>query len=109
MPRVRTKRSTGPSGPEVEQHQLAPRPHGRNIVNTYNTISWKQKLMFVAATIAISVGGLHLLAGGMTHPNPDTMAARQQFIAAEYDRAGEIRDLQRGEVRVAVIAETATP
>ena len=78
-------------------------------MNTYNIISWKQKLMFVAATIAISVGGLQLLAGSMTHPDPDTVAARQQFIAAEYDRADEIRDLQRGEVRVAVIAETIAP
>ena len=75
-------------------------------MKTYNTISWKQKLMFVAATIAISVGGLQLLAGSMTHPDPDTVAARQQFIAAEYDRAGQIRDLERGEVRVAVFAET---
>jgi hypothetical protein len=78
-------------------------------VNTYNTISWKQKVVFVAATIAISIGGLQLLAGSMTHPNPDAMAARQQFIAAEYDRAGEIRDLERGEVRVAVVAEPIAP
>jgi hypothetical protein len=78
-------------------------------VNTYNTISWKQRVVFVAATIAISVGGLQLLAGGMTHPNPDTVAARQQFIAAEYDRAGQIRDLERGEVRVAVSAEAVAP
>ena len=78
-------------------------------MNTYNTISWKQKIVFVAATIAISIGGLQLLAGGMTHPNPDTVAARAQFIAAEYHRAGQIRDLERGEVRVAVIADTAAP
>ncbi len=76
-------------------------------MNTYNTISWKQKVVFVAATIAVSVGGLQLLAGAMTHPNPDTMAARQQFIAAEYDRAGQIRDLERGEVRVAAVAQTS--
>ena len=78
-------------------------------MNTYNTISWKQRLMFVAATIAVSVGGLQLLAGAMTHPNPDTMAARQQFIAAESDRAARIRDLERGEIRMAVIAETFAP
>ena len=78
-------------------------------MNTYNTISWKQKVVFVAATIAISVGGLQLLAGAMTHPNPDTVAARQQFIAAEYDRAGQIRDLERGEVRMAVVAEPVAP
>ena len=77
-------------------------------MNSYNSISWKQKVVFVAATIAVSVGGLHLLAGAMTHPNPDTMAARQQFIAAEYDRAGQIRDLERGEVRVAAVAQTST-
>ena len=53
--------------------------------------------------------GLQLLAGGMTHPSPDTVAARQQFIAAEYDRAGQIRDLERGEVRVAVSAEAVAP
>lgn len=78
-------------------------------MKTYNTISWKQRLMFVAATIAVSVGGLQLLAGAMTHPNPDTMAARQQFIAAESDRAARIRDLERGELRMAVIAEPFAP
>jgi hypothetical protein len=70
-------------------------------MNTYNAIGWKQKLMFVAATIAISVGGLQLLAGAMTHPDPNTLAARAQFIAAEYERAGQIRALEQGEVRFA--------
>ena len=70
-------------------------------MNTYNTISWKQKVVFVAATIAISVGGLQLLAGAMTHPDPDTLAARAEFIAAESVRADHIRALQQGEVQFA--------
>jgi hypothetical protein len=76
-------------------------------VKTYNTIGWKKKLVFVAATIAISVGGLHLLAGAMTHPDPDTLAARQEFIAAESERAGAMRALENGEIRMAVVAGTA--
>ena len=70
-------------------------------MDTYNTTNWKQKLVFVAATIAISVGGLQLLAGAMTHPDPNVLASRAQFIAAESERAGQIRALERGEVRLA--------
>ena len=48
-------------------------------------------------------------AGNLQVALRDTVAARQQFIAAEYDRAGQIRDLERGEVRVAVFAERVAP
>jgi hypothetical protein len=70
-------------------------------VKTYNTIGWKHKVVFVAATIAISVGGLQLLAGAMTHPDPDALAARQQFIAAESVRADHLRALEQGEIQFA--------
>jgi hypothetical protein len=65
---------------------------------------WTHKIAIVAATIAIGVGALEFVAGAMTHPDPEALAARQQFIAAEYDRAYEIRALERGDVRVADVA-----
>lgn len=70
-------------------------------MKTYKTIGWKHKVVFVAATFAISVGSLQLLAGAMTHPDPEALAARQQFIAAESVRADRIRALEQGEVQFA--------
>ena len=76
-------------------------------MKTYHTIGWKQKVVFLAATIVVAVGGLELVTHGMMHPDPDTLAARTQFIAAEAERAGQIRDLERGEIRYATIAVEA--
>lgn len=72
-------------------------------MKTYDAIGWKRKVVFLAATIAIAVGGLEMVTRGMTHPDPDTLAARQQFIAAEAERAGQIRALEKGEIRYATI------
>lgn len=63
--------------------------------------TWTLKLVFAAATFAIGVGALQVVAGAMTHPDPETMAMRRQVIAAEAERAQEIRELQQGEVRMA--------
>jgi len=70
-------------------------------MNAYNPISWKKKLVCVAATFAIAGGVLELVASSMKYPDPDTMAVRAQVLAAQSERAQQIRDLQRGEVRVA--------
>ncbi len=72
-------------------------------MKTYSATGWKHKAVFLAATIALAVGGLEMVAGGMTHPDPETLAARQRFIAAEAQRAGQIRDLEKGEVRYATV------
>jgi hypothetical protein len=71
-------------------------------MTTYNPRTrWTLRIVFVAATIAVGIGALQLVAGAMTHPDPETMAVRQQVIAAEAERAQQIRDLQQGEVRMA--------
>ena len=76
-------------------------------MKTYGATGWKHKVVFLAATLALAVGGLELLTRGMMHPDPETLAARQQFIAAEADRAAQIRDLEKGEIRYATIAVQA--
>ena len=76
-------------------------------MKTYSATGWKHKVVFLAATIALAVGGLELVTRGMMHPDPETVAARQKFIAAEAERAGQIRDLEKGEIRYATISVQA--
>ena len=76
-------------------------------MNACQTNGWKQKLVFVVATVAIGMGTLELVAGAMKFPDPETMAVREQVLAAQSERAQEIRALQRGEVKVAVIDRVA--
>lgn len=63
--------------------------------------SWTEKLVLVAITLAIGVGSLELVAGSMSSPAPETIAAKKQFLAAEEFRANQIRTLEAGEVRFA--------
>jgi hypothetical protein len=74
-------------------------------MNTYNTISWRQRILFVAATLVIGAGTLELVAGAMKFPDPESIAVREQVLAAQSERAYQLRTLQQGELRVA----TATP
>ena len=76
-------------------------------MNTYNPISWKKKLVFAALTLALAAGVLELVAGAMKFPDPETMAVREQVLAAQSDRARQIRELSQGEVRVATTAADA--
>jgi len=70
-------------------------------MNAYNPISWKKKAVFAAATLVIAAGVLESVAESMKYPDTETMAVRQQVIAAQSERAAHIRDLERGDVRVA--------
>lgn len=71
-------------------------------MKTYDTGNkWKSRVVFVVATIAIGAGVLELVAGAMKFPDPDTMAVRQQVLAVQAERAQQIRELQKGEVRYA--------
>ncbi len=72
-------------------------------MNAYQTTGWKQKLAFAVATIAIGAGVLELVAGAMKFPDPDAMAVREQVLAAQSERALQIRTLQQGELKVATI------
>ncbi|MFO1315271.1 MAG: hypothetical protein U1F58_06665 [Burkholderiales bacterium] len=78
-------------------------------MKTYGAAGWKHRVVFLAATIALAVGGLEMVARGMMHPDPETVAARRQFIAAEAERAGQIRDLEKGEIRFATVAAPGEP
>ena len=70
-------------------------------MNAYHPTSFKTKIVFAAATLAIVATVLESVAGSMMYPDAETMAVRAQVIAAESNRAAQIRELSRGEVRVA--------
>ena len=74
-------------------------------MNGYNPVNWKKKLVFVVATLVIAAGVLELVAGAMKFPDPETMAIREQVLATQSDRARQIRELERGEVRMATTTE----
>jgi len=76
-------------------------------MNAYNPTSLTRKLTIAALTVVIGLGTLQLVAGGMTHPDPVSVATRQQFIAMEAEVAQENRDLARGVVRYADNTATA--
>ena len=70
-------------------------------MNTYNTISWRQRILFVAATLVIGAGTLELVVSAMKFPDPESIAVREQVLAAQSERAYQLRTLQQGELRVA--------
>ena len=74
-------------------------------MNAYHPISWKKKFVFAVATLVIAAGVLELVAGAMKFPDAETMAIREQVLATQSDRARQIRELERGEVRMATTTE----
>ena len=70
-------------------------------MNAYNPISWKQKAVAAALTLVVAAGVLAAVTGSMMYPDPETMAVRERVLAAQSERAAQIRELARGEVRVA--------
>ena len=70
-------------------------------MNAYNPTSWKKRIVLAAATLAISAGVLEVVTSSMMYPDHETMAARERVLAAQSERAQQIRELQRGEVRIA--------
>lgn len=70
-------------------------------MNPFETISWKQKLACAALTLVVAVGALELVAGSMQFPDPATVAQRQQVLAAQSERALQLRMLAAGEIKVA--------
>ncbi len=77
-------------------------------MNAYNPTSLGKKIVIAAVTLVVGAGVLEFVAGAMTHPDPDAMAARQRVIAMEADRAQQIRALERGEIRYADNAAVRT-
>ena len=70
-------------------------------MNAYNPTSWKKKAVLAAVTLVVATGVLEAVTRSMIHPNPETMAVRERVLAAQSERAQQIRELARGEVRVA--------
>jgi hypothetical protein len=46
-----------------------------------------------------------MVTGSMKNPDPEAMAVRQQVLAAQSERAYQIRTLESGQMQVAVIAD----
>jgi hypothetical protein len=70
-------------------------------MNAYNPISWKKKAVAAALTLVLAAGVLEAVTGSMMYPDPERMAVRERVLAAQSERAAQIRELARGEVRVA--------
>ena len=70
-------------------------------MNAYEPISRSKKIACAAVTLVIAAGVLELVAGAMKFPDAETMAVREQVIAAQSERAAQIREIARGELRVA--------
>jgi len=70
-------------------------------MNAYKSTSRTAKLAIAIVTIALSVGVLEIVANGMKHPDPYTVAMRQQEIAAKAEQVQQARALQDGQVKAA--------
>ena len=70
-------------------------------MNAYNPTSWKKKMVLAAATLAVSAGVLEVVTSSMMYPNPEAMAVRERVLASQSERAQQLREMQRGEVRIA--------
>ena len=64
-------------------------------MKTFQTSRWQQKLIVAAVAMMIGAALLEIVAGAMKHPDPATVAVRAQFLAAERERALELRMLQQ--------------
>ena len=70
-------------------------------MNAYEPISRSKKIACAAVTLVIAASVLELVAGAMKFPDAETIAVREQVIATQSERAAQIRELARGELRVA--------
>jgi hypothetical protein len=70
-------------------------------MNAYQPVSSKKKALFAVITLVVAAGVLEGVTSSMLHPDPETMSVRGRFIADQSERAQQIRELSRGEVRVA--------
>jgi hypothetical protein len=76
-------------------------PDRRTTMSAYNPISWKKKTILAVLTLGVAVGLLEVVSNAMVNPDPETMAVRERVIAMQGERAAQIRELQKGEMRVA--------
>jgi hypothetical protein len=72
-------------------------------MKTFQASTRKQKLVFAIVAVLIGAAAIEIVAGAMQFPDPGAVATREQFIAAEGDRALEIRTLQQEQLRIATV------
>jgi hypothetical protein len=64
-------------------------------MKTFQTSTWQQKTVVAIVAILIGAAAIEFVAGAMKFPDEGTMAIRAQFLAAERDRAQELRTMQQ--------------
>jgi len=75
-------------------------------MNAYNPINWKKKAVLAAVTLVVAAGVLEAVTGSMMFPDPEATSVRERVLAAQSERAQQIRELSRGEMRVADTASS---
>ncbi len=64
-------------------------------MKTFHTSTWQQKLVVAIVAMLIGAAVIEVVAGAMEFPDAGTMAVRERFLAAERERAQELRALQQ--------------
>jgi len=96
LPRVRSK----------EDAQRFATATKETTMNAYNPINWKKKAVLAAVTLVVAAGVLEAVTGSMMFPDPEATTVRERVLAAQSERALQIRELSRGEMRVADTASS---
>jgi hypothetical protein len=71
-------------------------------MNAYRPTSTRIRVVIAVATFATASALLETVAGSMLFPDATAAAERRQVLASQGERAQALRDLESGEVRVAV-------
>jgi len=62
--------------------------------------------VLAAVTLVVAAGVLEAVTGSMMFPDPEATSVRERVLAAQSERALQIRELSRGEMRVADTASS---
>ncbi|HEY1325353.1 MAG TPA: hypothetical protein VGI14_00340 [Casimicrobiaceae bacterium] len=68
-------------------------------MKSYQATYTKFRIAAAVVALAIAAGLLEAMTSGFLHPDPQTVAARRDWIAAEADQAARARALADGEVK----------
>lgn len=70
-------------------------------MNTFEATTRKTRIAAAALSLSVVAALLEVVASGFLHPNPESVAARQQVIAAQAEQVARSRALSNGEVKSA--------
>ena len=65
-------------------------------MNTYQATSRKARIAAAALSLTVVAALLEVVASGFLHPNQESVAARQQVIAAQAEQVARSRALSKG-------------